>query len=200
MKNNIKLVGTIQSVGETFEHYNIKFQRLIVRVKRQSGLTDDLIVVCPYELFSKLSVETINEIVITGQIRTRNFLDGNKRRLEIYVYAEDIDIALFEENNCLNEVEIEGFICKPINVRTTPKGQTISDVFLAHNNNSKSYYIPTIMFNALAKKSAELSVGMHVLIKGRLQSRIYQKQLESGTVISMTAHELAASSFEIIEE
>lgn len=199
MKNQIKLTGIIIEVGERFEYHKNTFQKIAIQIRRSSGVNDILNVVCRTDRTDIDKFHLLDEVEIIGEVRTRNYIENNKRKLEIYVYALSIDALMFE-TDYVNEVEIEGYVCKPVNMRTTPRGQTISDVFIAFNpnNHKKSYYIPVIMFNKIAENSNNLKVSNRILVKGRLQSRTYEKQLEN-SVITKTAYEIAASNFEILD-
>lgn len=93
----------------------------------------------------------------------------------------------------INEIELTGFFCKPPVHRTTPLGRDICDVQIAVNRDrQKSDYIPLIIWGRTARLIARLDVGAHVNVKGRLQSRVYQKQTEQG-VIEKTAYEVSVS-------
>jgi len=59
--------------------------------------------------------------------------------------------------------------------------------FYFNQENGESYYIPFLAFNDAATKiKNEFGVGSQVFIKGRMQSREYQKQTSSGIEKRMT--------------
>ena len=60
----------------------------------------------------------------------------------------------------------------------------------------KSDYIPCIAWGRNARFAARLSVGDHIAVEGRLQSRPYQKQLSDGTVLEKIAYEVSVSRLE----
>ena len=93
-----------------------------------------------------------------------------------------------------NTVFLSGALCKPPSFRTTPFGREIADLMLAVNRSyGKSDYIPCIAWGRTARFASGLSVGDHVQLQGRFQSRVYQKQLPDGTVQERTAYEVSVS-------
>ena len=73
------------------------------------------------------------------------------------------------------------FFCKPPIYRTTPFGREITDMLVAVNRSyNKSDYIPTIAWGATPGWRKNLPVGQKIRVEGRIQSREYEKLLESG--------------------
>ena len=100
-----------------------------------------------------------------------------------------------------NTIEIDGFVCKQPVYRTTPFKREITDMLIAVNRAyNKSDYIPAIAWGRNARYAGNFSVGERVRIMGRIQSRIYQKQLEDGTVEERTAYEVSVSKLDLVEE
>ena len=113
-----------------------------------------------------------------------------------------------EENNEMvkkdmvtNEVVLIGFICKKPIYRQTPFGREIADVLLAVNRAyNKSDYIPCIAWGRNARFCQKIEVGTEVKVIGRVQSRMYEKKHEDGTVENRVAYEVSIGSLEIVEE
>ena len=65
---------------------------------------------------------------------------------------------------------------------------------------NKSDYIPTIAWGRNARFCQNLEVGTKVKIVGRVQSRMYEKKHEDGTVENRVAYEVSIGSLEVVEE
>ena len=70
-----------------------------------------------------------------------------------------------EEGKNINQVYLNGFICKPPIYRKTPFGREISDILVAVNRAyNKSDYIPCIAWGRNARYIANLEVGANIHI------------------------------------
>ncbi|MBP5312530.1 MAG: single-stranded DNA-binding protein [Clostridia bacterium] len=98
----------------------------------------------------------------------------------------------------MNEIYLDGFICKQPVFRITPLKREISDILLAVNRPyNKSDYIPCICWGRNARFCGKRSVGEHVKIRGRIQSRAYVKRLPDGTEENRVAFEVSISGIEV---
>lgn len=197
--NSIRLVGTV-SERPSFDHsvYGESFCRMKLRAARLSGTEDVIPVTVSERLVSGRSLEEGDLVEITGQIRSYNQRTEDGSHLIITVFAREI-YSLEPDNGVpdRNEAELFGHVCKPVVYRMTPFSREITDLILAVNRRYlKSDYIPAIAWGRNARFARELVPGDAVLIKGRLQSRIYQKKLPDGAEASRTAYELSCSSIE----
>ena len=123
------------------------------------------------------------KVDIIGQLRSYNNYNSKKNRLVLTIFAREISLPEEEEGKNINQVYLNGFICKPPIYRKTPFGREISDILIAVNRAyNKSDYIPCIAWGRNARYIANLEVGANIHIWGRMQSRIYQKRIgeESG--------------------
>ena len=137
-------------------------------------------------------------IGIVGQFRSYNKLMENKSKLVLRVFVRELVVPDEEDPNT---IEIDGFVCKQPVYRTTPFKREITDMLIAVNRAyNKSDYIPAIAWGRNARYAGNFSVGERVRIMGRIQSRIYQKQLEDGTVEERTAYEVSVSKLDLVEE
>lgn len=197
-KNNIiTVVGDINTYPEySHECCGEKFYTFQIAVRRESGAVDTLPILASSRVASIEDFLPGHKVEITGDIRTYNKNDGDRKRLIIHVFAQSIDfvdgIAMNE-----NEVEILGTICKQPVFRKTPYGKKICDLLIAVNRNyGNSDYIPSISWGRNAKFSETLQVGQVISVKGRLQSRDYYKRIgdteeyENRTVIELSIREI----------
>ena len=85
--------------------------------------------------------------------------------------------------------------------RKTPLGREIAQLLIAVNRPyGKSDYIPCICWGRNARFASGFSVGGHVQVWGRIQSREYMKKIEENDAIKRTAYEVSVSKLEYIEE
>ena len=97
----------------------------------------------------------------------------------------------------VNEIYLEGFLCKKPLQRVSPLGRKISDLMLAVNRMyNKSDYIPCIAWGRNAVYSSTMKVGDKLALQGRLQSRQYRKKTEDGEVEIKTAYEVSIVQLE----
>lgn len=176
--NHITLRGTLHTKPEfSHENHGRYFYRFSLLVPRLSGAEDILPVIAAREVMEKASLDG-HVIEVTGQIRSFNNRSETGRRLVISVYAEQITLCDEEPENL---VTLTGTICKAPIYRRTPLGREICDVMLAVNRSyHRSDYLPIILWGRTAKEVALLKVGTMLRVEGRLQSREYQKQLDTG--------------------
>ena len=69
-----------------------------------------------------------DQISVTGQIRSYNQRSDGVRHLIIFVFAASLTV---EDGEPINDVTLEGLICKVPTFRRTPLGREICDVMLA---------------------------------------------------------------------
>ena len=121
--------------------------------------------------------------------------------MEVEDVEEDEENEMVKKDTITNEVVLIGYICKKPIYRQTPFGREISDILLAVNRAyNKSDYIPCIAWGRNARFCQNLEVGSQVKIVGRVQSRMYEKKHEDGTVENRVAYEVSVGSLEVIEE
>ena len=198
--NFIRLLGRV-STPPKYDHTvsGEDMLKLYVSASRLSG-TEDIL---PVTVSSRLVRDVIEEgdtLEILGQIRSYNIRSAGTGRLIISVFAREL-MMLSEEEALIcqdvNEAELEGRIIKPVVYRTTPFSREIADVFIAvERRYGKCDTLPCIAWGRNARAASELTVGDTVLIRGRLQSRQYNKQLENGNTLKKIAYELSCSSIE----
>mgnify|MGYP003093113431 CR=1 FL=1 len=197
--NYIILSGQISS-DFTYSHqvYGEAFYSFTLSSKRLSDTFDTLPVTISERLLMDIEAKTGQFVTITGQLRSYNSYSDGKTHLILTVFAKDIAINE-EKTKDVNNIQLNGFICKAPVYRTTPFGREISDILLAVNRAyNKSDYIPIICWGRNAKFSSNLEVGTNIFITGRMQSRCYQKKITENEVIERTAYEVSVSKIELM--
>lgn len=209
--NYLTLVGKV--TGEKkFSHeiYGERFYVFNLEIERLSGNADIIPITVSERLATDEMLAQGKNLLVKGQFRSYNSYDNEKNRLILTVFAKDV--VELEENNeeenemtkkdmITNEVVLIGYICKKPIYRKTPFGREIADILLAVNRAyNKSDYIPTIAWGRNARFCQNLEVGTKVKVVGRVQSRMYEKKYEDGTVENRVAYEVSIGSLEIVEE
>ena len=194
MNNQARLIGFIASAF-TFSHtmYGENFYNVTLCVQRDSGNSDAIPLIISDRILD-VTNDYVNKCVyVTGEFRSYNQHDQDKTRVKLYVFINSIEFI--EETKSINDVFLEGVICKEPIYRRTPLGREIADVFLAINRAyGKCDYIPCILWGRNAYYAQNLSVGNYIRVAGRIQSRNYSKD---GDI--KTAYELSVNLMEVID-
>jgi len=196
--NSITIRGTLGTMP-TFSHENHgrRFWRFVLEVPRLSGAVDQLPVIAEEQLVMDIDPSGGEMLTITGQIRSHNQRSEGMRHLMIFVFAGSITA---EDGQSINEVILEGPLCKEPTFRRTPLGREICDVMLAVPRAfRRADYLPCILWGRTAQDISACHTRDRLRICGRLQSRIYTKLTEDGPV-ERTAYEVSALSAEILEQ
>jgi single-stranded DNA-binding protein len=192
MSNRVNLVGSIVS-DFIYSHslYGETYYTLTLSVKRDSG-KPDLIPLLVSDRLIDVSESLINKSVyVAGEFRSHNQHDEDKNRVKLYVFVNRLE--LLDTKNNVNDVFLEGYLCKQPTYRLTPLGREIADATLAVNRGyNKSDYIPCILWGRNAHYVSSLSTGDCIRVAGRIQSREYTKDGEV-----KTAYELSVNLLEI---
>lgn len=194
MQNNVvHLSGQIESELEfSHEIMDEKFYDFTIAVQRLSGQKDFVPVTVSERIIGENNFEIGNLIGLIGQFRSYNKIVENHSKLVLKVFVREL--CDYDEQ-LPNSIEIEGYVCKPPIYRTTPFKREICDLLVAVNRAyNKSDYIPAIAWGRNARFASTFSVGDKVRLVGRIQSRPYQKQLESGEVEERVAYEVSVSA------
>ena len=188
--NQITLRGTLCALPEfSHENHGKRFYRFYLEVPRLSGAVDTLPVVASETTLNSFDLSGGEMLTVSGQIRSHNVREGGKRRLLIFVFATEITA---EDGEPINDVTLEGPLCREPNFRRTPLGREICDVMLAVPRAfRRADYLPCILWGRTAQEVALCHTSDVICIRGRLQSRIYTKLTEDGAV-EHTAYEISA--------
>ena len=196
--NTITVRGCLQTLPPlSHENHGRKFYRFILDVPRLSGAVDSLPVIAEEALVMGLDPCAGEMILITGQVRSHNQKTDGKRRLVIFIFADSI---MVDNGDPINDVVVEGPLCKDPIYRRTPLGREICDVMLAVPRLfHRADYLPCILWGRTALEVSACRTSDCIRIYGRLQSRIYTKITDDGPV-EKVAYEISALSAEILRE
>lgn len=195
--NFITIRGSLMLLPEfSHENHGRKFLRFTLEVPRLSGTADFLPVIAEERLVSALDPCGGEMITVTGQIRSHNRRTETGRQLLVFVFASEITA---DNGPALNDVLIEGFLCREPIYRRTPLGRDICDIMLAVPRGfHRADYLPCILWGKTAQEISRCHVRDRLQICGRLQSRVYTKLTESGS-IQRTTYEISAMTASITE-
>ena len=196
--NIITLRGELDRPPEfSHENHGRRFFRFTLNVPRLSGAVDTLPVIAEEQMLGEMDLSGGSMIAVTGQIRSHNIRTDGTRRLLIFVFALSVTA---EDGEPLNDVMLEGPLCREPTYRRTPLGREICDVMLAVPRAfRRADYLPCILWGRTAQEVSVCHTRDHIRICGRLQSRIYTKLTNDGP-IERTAYEISALNAEILPE
>ena len=177
------------------------FYRTVVRTMRDSGKYDDVPVVVSERLTDVTKSQVGNMVAVVGQFRSYNKLENGKRKLILFLFAQAFQPLSEGEGGYWNRLSLIGAIRKPVIYRVTPLGREVADVMLAVNRAyGKSDCIPCLCWGRDAKWVQFLETGQLLRIKGRIQSREYQKKLGENEIQTRTAYEVSVQEVEVYDE
>lgn len=195
--NRIELRGDLLGLPEySHENHGRKFYRFYLEVSRLSGAVDTLPVVAELALLEGLDLIQGERMTIEGQIRSHNHTDDSGRHLMIFAFANSITQ---EPGEPINDVSLEGLLCREPTFRRTPLGREICDAMLAVPRAfRRADYLPCILWGRTAQEISRCTIRDRICIQGRLQSRIYTKYRDD-VPTERTAYEISALSAQIAE-
>ena len=196
--NQITVRGSLSSLPEfSHENHGKRFFRFFLEVPRLSGAVDTLPVVAEETILNAMDLSGGDMLTVFGQIRSHNQRIEGRRRLLIFIFASSI---VCEDGEPINEVILEGPLCRDPVYRRTPLGREICDVMLAVPRSfRRADYLPCILWGKTALLGADCHTRQRLRIIGRLQSRIYTKLTENGAV-EHTAYEISALTAALCED
>ena len=197
-ENTILLRGELMELPRfSHENHGRKFFRFFLEVPRLSGAVDLLPVIAEESLLQQIDPSGGEMITVTGQIRSYNDRSSSVRRLMIFVFAASLTM---EDGEPINDVSIEGLLCREPTFRRTPLGREICDAMLAVPRAfRRADYLPCILWGRTAQEVSMCHTRDCIRICGRLQSRVYTKLTEDGAQ-ERTAYEISALTAEILEK
>ncbi len=201
--NKVSISGTVASEPEfSHEVYEEMFYTFMLDTPRLSDAKDVVKITISEKFLAGDGIKPGDNVKIDGQFRSYNNFSNVGNRLILTVFVKDIEkLDSAEPIESSNSIYLDGYICKQPIYRTTPFGREISDILLAVNRSyNKSDYIPCIAWGRNAKYAETLNVGDNVIIKGRIQSREYQKKLSESEFEQKTAYEVSVSKLERVSE
>ena len=201
--NRVSIIGEVVSEFEfSHEVFGEGFYLVNVSVDRLSDMVDIIPLMISERLIDVTKDYRGMKIEVSGQFRSYNRHEENRNRLVLSVFVRDVHIDDVEQGSEKpNYIFLDGYLCKPPVYRKTPLGREIADLLLAVNRPyGKSDYIPCICWGRNARYADGFSVGEHVQLEGRIQSREYQKQLGEDQVETRVAYEISVSKLDLVTE
>lgn len=197
--NQVTLSGEIVSNFEfSHEIFGEGFYKAQLKSDRLSGRHDVIPIMVSERIIGTIEDWSWRIVKIYGQFRSCNKHEDGKSRLELFVFAREIESYGHTDENT---IFLGGYICKEPIYRKTPLGREIADVLLAVNRPyGKSDYIPCICWGRNARFVEGLNVGTRLNVLGRIQSREYMKRISDDEFETKTAYEVSASRIEVVEE
>ena len=196
--NQVTLRGTLASAPRfSHENHGKRFFRFYLDVPRLSSAVDTLPIVAPEVLLESTPVEEGALLYVTGQVRSHNLRGDGQRRLLIFVFAASLAL---QDGEPANQVALEGFLCREPTYRRTPLGREICDVMLAVPRAfRRADYLPCILWGRTAQEISRCHTRDCLSVTGRLQSRVYTKVTEEGS-LQKTAYEISALTAQILPQ
>ena len=196
--NQITLRGALHALPEfSHENHGRQFFRFFLEVPRLSGAVDILPVITDDKLINTMDPTGGHMITVTGHIRSHNVRSNGSRHLLIFVFADSI---ICEDGDPVNDVTIEGQLCKDPVFRRTPLGREICDAMLAVPRGfHRADYLPCILWGRTAQEVAACQKSDNIRVTGRLQSRAYTKMTDTGPE-ERSAYEISALSADFFED
>ena len=196
--NLVTIRGELVQLPEfSHENHGKRFFRFVLEVRRLSGAVDQLPVVAEEALVQGIDPCGGGMITVTGQVRSHNYRVEGVRRLMVFVFASSV---CAEDGEPINEVTLEGPLCREPTFRRTPLGREICDVMLAVPRPfHRADYLPCILWGRTAHEVSACHTRDRIRISGRLQSRVYTKLTESGAE-ERTTYEISALTAEILDD
>lgn len=197
--NRVNITGEIV-FGFSYSHevHGERFYTADICTCRNSGYVDIIPVIVSERLIDSGHDYNEQVVSVSGQFRSYNPRGRGWRRLELFVFVQEIEIL--RDNGNENQVMLEGVLCKKPVYRKTPLGRELAEVLLAVNRlYGKADYIPCIVWGEDAKLATQLRVGTAINIQGRIQSREYVKLLSDEETEIRVAYEVSAGILSLRE-
>ena len=197
------MMGEIVSAFQfSHEVFGEGFYMVELAVSRLSNYSDYIPLMVSERLIDTEQDYTGQFIRISGQFWSYNRHEEKKNRLVLSVFVRELEfLDEIDENEKTNQIFLDGYICKEPIYRKTPLGREIADVLLAVNRSyGKSDYIPCICWGRNARFASGFTVGCHIQIVGRVQSREYVKRISEEEVEHRVAYEVSVSKVDLLED
>ncbi len=173
-----------------------RFYRFSLDVSRLSGNVDTVHILARRALLDDAPLTAGERLCVRGELRSFNNKSGIGPRLVISLYAREL---WNDDGDDENIIELAGTLCKTPNLRVTPMGREICDLMLAVNRRyGRSDYLPCIAWGSSAREASAWDVGTSVRLTGRIQSRIYTKNMD-GVSVEKVAYEVSVIHIEPAE-
>lgn len=191
--NQVTIVGQVIEINFSHVCKGENFYRLLISTSRKSGIVDNLPVIVSEILLDLQQVVPGCILHIDGEYRSWN----QNGKLVLFIFAQGMYMTDENEDNAIT---LNGYICRQPVYRETPSGREIADMIIATHRNQyeKSDYLPCICWGRNAQYVSVLPVGTRLFIRGRVQSREYNKIINNENQLRI-AYEVSASFLKVIE-
>lgn len=198
--NDVTFIGeVVKPLKYSHSYKNIDFYKFYISVQRYSGVKDIIPVVVELSTLSKnnIQIEKGTKLHVKGMLVS--YGDNKTRKISVYVFAKEI--ALVKRNNLKNnEVVLSGKVVRKNPLWVSPKGKRILNIVIAiERSRHGTSYIPCILWELSDANIKKINVGSKVFVTGRLQSREYEKETDSGKVTNNITYEVSVNLFEICD-
>ena len=200
--NEIKLRGYIKDIQYSHTINGVDYNKANLIVPNRHTHDDDIISLCFKSNTNRYNVGDLIEL--SGNIRSYSRkLNDSKNKVDIYVFTYFDLPETNDDKEVINEVEIDGRICKMDELRSHTSGpQSLSfilanNIILSDGKGKINTYLPVVCWGKDATAISSYPIGTFLTIKGSLQSRIYRKQIDDSIELRL-AHELVLSDYEIL--
>ena len=200
--NQVSMMGEIVSEFQfSHEVFGEGFYMVELAVNRLSNYSDYIPLMISERLIDTEQDYTGQLIRVSGQFRSYNRHEEKKNRLVLSVFVRELEfLDEIDKNEKTEQIILDGYTCKEPIYRKTPLGREIADVLLAVNRSyGKSDYIPCICWGRNARFASGFTVGSHIQIVGRVQSREYVKRIDEENVEHRVAYEVSVSKVDLLE-
>lgn len=200
IKNAVGLVGEITELERVSRICGLPFTGYLGKVEtpRRNGTVDEVVIAFEEKAVAYGDIGEYTEtakspaigdrILLYGKMQTlRDFIS---RRVLVFVLADYV--AVCPDAMIQNDVAVMGeLVYTPIH-RTTPRGKSITDIFVMVQNvlTNGTCYIPCICWQEQADEAEKWKRGDKVILLARYQSRKYLKHTEEKTAYELSVKEI----------
>lgn len=199
--NYVRLTGVLVTPF-AYSHINHdkEFWKATLGVKRLSGVEDLIPIVMEKKYLEDITLCEGAVLKIRGILRT-HFKPSKYKSIELYVLGYEVT-AISGEFEYENEVYLRAKMskyAKPI-LRFTPFGrQIITFTLQQENRNCKhTFNFSCIAWGSSARRIANVEAERILTIRGRFQSRVYEKRIDNMNSIFIQTHEISVNKIENI--
>ena len=191
MYNKIILKGiTVSELQECQEKFGEDYLQIDLKCNRFSKGEDTLKVYFQRDMSGLHLLKEGIKLSLTGKICIHSLYNEKTRKnyTITFVICEKFNLCTEMDKNesDMNEVKLEGVICKKPTFRITTAGTALATIILRVAYMENTSYIPCIFWQNNANQIAEFPAGTTVEIIGRLQSRNYVKKYDDKEVVKTT--------------
>lgn len=200
--NEVKLRGYLKDCKYSHTINGIDYDKANLIIPNSHQNEDDIITLCFRHYSNKHQEGELVDVV--GNIRSYSKkVSENKNKVNIYVFTHFDPPKEMTESDSVNEISLDGRICKLDHLRQHASGVDSLSFTLANNiiipgGNKINNYIPVICWGKLAHELSNLNISDKLEIEGTLQSRSYKKFLDNGSIEIKVAHEVVIKDYKFI--